>query len=87
MPLPPRRALRPTHCWCPRPASCWCRTIELGDTTSGDDNGLGTGRGETAFRSTRGLIYNEDRHTAIMSGDVFVKHVSDNVKELPVQLT
>jgi lipopolysaccharide export system protein LptA len=56
-------------------------------TAAGDDNGLGTGRGATAFQWTRGLVYSEDTHKAIMSGDVFVKHVSDNAKELPVQLT
>ena len=54
---------------------------------TGDDAGLGTGRGATAFQWTRRLIYNEDSRRAIMSGNVFVKHVSDNPKDLPVQLT
>jgi lipopolysaccharide export system protein LptA len=52
-----------------------------------DDAGLGTGRGATAFQWSRRLVYNEDARTAIISGNVFVKHVPDSPKELPVQIT
>jgi len=51
-----------------------------------DQSGLGTGRGATAFKWTRQMIYNEDARQSVMNGDVMVVHVSDDAKDLPVQL-
>jgi hypothetical protein len=54
---------------------------------AGDDAGLGSGRGSTAFKWTKKLTYSEDDRRAVLSGDVLVVHESDNPKELPVNMT
>jgi hypothetical protein len=84
--IPPRTLLVPT------PGQMLVRDHRPPTTATaagggGDDAGMGGGRGVTAFKWTKRLIYSEDAHKAVMSGDVLVAHEADDPKELPVQVT
>lgn len=50
-----------------------------------DAAGFG-GRGATAFKWNKQLLYNEDAHRADINGDVLVVHQSDDAKDEPARL-
>ncbi|MDB5172463.1 MAG: OstA-like protein, partial [Phycisphaerales bacterium] len=45
---------------------------------------MDTGRGDTAFQWSKQLLYSELEHSAVMTGDVLIKHQNPEGKEDPV---
>jgi lipopolysaccharide export system protein LptA len=54
---------------------------------SSDDTAAIGGRGATAFKWNKQLLYNEDARRADLTGDVLIVHQGDDAKEEPARLT